>query len=189
MQKPDARILDATAGNRTIWTTKESPYVLWIDIESELDIKPDKIMNCTKTIFLDEYFHTIFFDPPHGWGKKTGRTYTAIRNIEEYKNYPWLGKNTEKRNKNVIQYYGWDKYQTKTALLGFINKAQQEFYRILRKDGVLWVKWNECNISLKKIIPLFKKWNIMLRVPVCARQKQGKKRTYWVMFMKKSQFC
>jgi len=184
MQKSEARILDATAGNRTLWTKKTSPFVLWIDIEDKLEIQPDRIMDCTQTNFPDKFFHTIFFDPPHGWGKTPGLSFTAIRNMEEYENYPWPGKNIDKRNKNVAPYYGWDKYNTKTELLGFLHKAQKEFLRILSDDGILWLKWNECNLSIRKILPFFKDWNVVIRIPVCARQKQGKKRTYWLALMK-----
>ena len=62
------RVLDSTAGNRSMWKTKESEYVLWIDIEPELSTKPDILMDCTKTDFDNERFHTIFFDPPHNYG-------------------------------------------------------------------------------------------------------------------------
>ena len=63
-------ILDATAGNRTMWKVKENPQILFCDIEPELEIKPDKIVDCRKTDFNDKSFHTIFFDPPHEWGRK-----------------------------------------------------------------------------------------------------------------------
>jgi len=182
--KPNARILDATAGNRTMWKTKESPLIFWIDKEEGLEIPPDTVMDCTKMDFSDKLFSMVFFDPPHGWGKKTGGSFTAIRNLKDYYNYKWL-KEEQKTPRNNVTYYGWDKYQTKTQLLGFIHKAQKEFLRVLRDDGVLFLKWNECSLSLSKILPFFKDWIEMMRIPVHApRQQWGKTRTYWIMFMK-----
>jgi len=58
------RILDATAANRCMWTTKDSEYIIYIDIEPELNTAPDILMSCRHTGFLDSYFHTILFDPP-----------------------------------------------------------------------------------------------------------------------------
>ena len=70
--KPDARILDATASNRSIWRTKESNKIIWIDIEPELEINPDLILDCTQTGFPDNSIMMLIFDPPHWWGQKTG---------------------------------------------------------------------------------------------------------------------
>ena len=177
--KPNARILDATAGLRSIWKLKSSPHILWIDIEPDLETPPDILMDCTKTNFEDGRFHTVFFDPPHGWGKGAGLSQTAMRNKKDYEKYPW-------KPPNWGPYYGWDKYQTKTQLLGFIHKAQQEFQRILKDDGILWLKWNECNISLRKLLPFFKGWNVIMQISVCSpNQTIGKTRTFWVALMKK----
>jgi len=160
-----------------MWQTKENSNIIWIDIEPELEVPPDKIMDCTQTEFPDNQFTTIFFDPPHGWGKQIGRSATALRNKSDRETYPWKAP-------HGLMYWGWDKYHTKTQLLSFIHKAQKEFSRILKNDGMLWVKWNECNIPLRKILPLFRDWNEMLRFPI-ASQAVGDSQTYWIMFMKK----
>lgn len=174
------KILDATAGNRTIWKTKESTHILFIDIEPELEVHPDKIIDCTKTGFPEEHFTTIFFDPPHGWGKGTGEGWYSIRNQTDRSNYKW----TPPREGRVT-YYGWDKYKTKSGLLSFLHRAQKEFHRILREDGMLWFKWNEVKIPLNNILPFFKTWDEMLRFPISSPlQKQGESQTYWIMFMK-----
>lgn len=190
MSKKNARILDATAGNRTMWKTKESQFILFADIEPDLEIKPDKIMDCTKTGFPDKYFNIVFFDPPHGWGKKPGLSLLSIKNMRELEAYPWPRKDMTRRSKKARPYYGWDKFQTKIGLLGFIHKSQEEFYRILENDGVLWFKWSEAKITLGKIQVFFKKWRVMLQIPVCSPSRENwkgkkEKRTYWIMFMKK----
>ncbi len=173
-------ILDATAGNRAIWRKKESPHILWIDIEPELEIPPDMVLDCTATGFEAGRFHTIFFDPPHGWGKDPNRSWTTIRNMKEREEYPW-------KPPSQLSYWGWEKYKSKSALLAFIHKAQKEFNRILTPDGILWVKWNEVNIPLSPILPLFRNWDEMMRLTIGSKnQTLGETQTYWVMFMKKA---
>jgi len=121
----------------------------------------------------------VIFDPPHLWGKKIGDYLGTIRNREEAKAfYPERSKGST--------YYGWDKYQTKSALLGFINRAQKEFARVLMENGVLWLKWNECGIPYRNISSLFRDWDEMLKFKVQSRfQTRGKTQTWWIMFMKK----
>lgn len=176
MIKPNARILDATAGNRLMWKTKDSPQILYIDIEPDLEYPPDRFMNNTKTDFEDNYFNAIFFDPPHFWGKKKNAlvvTTPSKKVADEKFNY----------NRKYPTYYGLDKYATKNALLAFVNGAQREFQRILRPSGMLWLKWSEVKITMDKMRPLFKDWVEML----CIEMKPspvGKNRSFWVMYMK-----
>ena len=158
--KDSARILDATAGNRCMWRTKEHPLVLWIDIEPDLNTKPDMMVDCTSTPFENEQFHTIFFDPPHEWGRKknTGIFTTPSKNIADEKWPQWKRPNP--------RYYGTDKYPNKKEFLKFIDGAQSEFYRILSNDGCLWIKWNERKIKLNELLSRFQmNWHIMLRIP------------------------
>ncbi|MBA7491945.1 hypothetical protein ES702_02493 [subsurface metagenome] len=179
MIKPQARILDATAGNRFIWSIKESPFIIWGDIEPELEFKPDIVFDCTKTDFPDKYFHTIFFDPPHSWGReKNAGIFTTPSKAVSDEKWP-----THKRKRP--RYYGLDKYKTRTALLGFINRAQKEFYRILRDDGCLWLKWCEIHSTIEAILPIFKNWKEMLTINACPFGS-SKNRTVWVMLMKEA---
>jgi len=173
--KDNARILDATASYRSMWKTKESEKVLWIDIEEELDYPPDILMDCTKTDFEDGRFYTIFFDPPHSYGhtKNTGVHQTPSRAIQKEK---WG---------NTGAYYGFDRYHTKQELLAFINKAQREFQRILSDDGILWFKWGELRISLNALLPLFEKWDVMMKIEVAYRGEVKGCRTWWIAFTKK----
>jgi len=174
--KENARILDATASYRSMWKTKESDRVLWIDIEPEIELKPDLVMDCTKTDFDEGRFHTIFFDPPHNYGhtKNTGVHQTPRRSVQREK---WG---------NTGAYYGFDKYKTKAELLGFIDNAQQEFLRILSNDGILWFKWAELRATLSDILPIFRGWEVMTKHEVAYRG-QVKTRTWWVAFMKSSE--
>ena len=172
--KENARVLDATAGNRTMWDTKDTPLIVWIDIEKDLTVQPDILMDCTNTEFEGGRFHTIFFDPPHSYGrtKNTGAHQTPSQELQREK---W-GR--------AGAYYGFDKYLTKPALLAFINKSQKEFQRILSDDGVLWFKWAEIHATLDSILPLFNDWTVMMKHEVAYRGRV-KTRTWWVTFMKK----
>jgi len=181
--KPEAQILDATAGNRQIWEEKEHRFILFVDIEPELDIPPDLIIDTRDTKFPDEYFNTIFFDPPHGWGGKTGKSIYTCRNEKEY--VELKKKYNLDRWGNKASYYGLDKYPTKSALIKYIFESQREFFRILKLNGMLWLKWNEVSIPLGNILSLFHDWIEMLRLPISSPlQKMGNKQTYWVMFLK-----
>jgi len=182
--KPNARILDATAANRTIWKTKQDDRIIWIDIEPELEIKPDFVMDCTKTDFPDEYFHHIFFDPPYGSGHSREKgDYFCIRNkaemakFERERGFTPVGKWT---------YYGLDKYKTKMELFKFIYIALEEFYRILRSDGILMLKWNEMEVPLSRVMNMTKDWIEIMRITVgSVSQNLGSTQTYWVLLMKK----
>ena len=127
--KSNAKILDATSGNRLMWQIKDSPLIYFIDIEGGLEVQPDKVVDCTKTGFEDGCFNMIFFDPPHGWGKKLGNNIYTCRTTEEFIEYRKKYDLNRWGNKPI--YYGLDKYQSKSELLSFIHKAQKEFYRIL----------------------------------------------------------
>jgi len=172
--KENARVLDATASYRSMWKTKKSEGVLWIDIEPEIELAPDIVMDCTNTDFEDGRFHTIFFDPPHNYGhtKNTGVHQTPSRKIQKEK---WG---------NTGAYYGFDRYHNKAELLSFIHKAQEEFKRILADDGILWFKWGELRITLDALLPIFKDWVLMTRFEVAYRGEVKGCRTWWVALMK-----
>ena len=172
--KPNARILDATAGYRGIWTTKEDDRILWIDINSEIDYKPDILVDCANTGFDDKRFHTIFFDPPHSFGrtKNTGFHQTPSHKVSKEK---WGVNGT---------YYGFDVYPTKRALLAFINKAQKEFQRILMDDGILWFKWGEIHSTWSAISPFFSDWKEMMKFQICPNGQLKGCRTWWIALMK-----
>lgn len=180
--KSDARILDATAGNRMIWKDKESPFILYIDIEPELEFPPDRVIDCSDTDFSDGRFTVIFFDPPHTYSnRKPLQRWHSCRNKKE------LAQFNEKYNQKRagLSYYGEDKYKTKIAWLAFLNKAQREFQRILSEDGMLWMKWSEMRLPLDKVLPLFKNWTLKLKFYIGSpHQKKGGAQTYWLMFMK-----
>lgn len=170
-------ILDASAGNRTIYTTKEVEGFIYIDMEKRLERKPTIIADNTKTPFLDKSFTDIFYDPPHAYGVHTGRHIHPSKQaaIDD-------GCDPDE----VSCYYGWDKYNTQMQLIGHIHRAQKEFRRILKDDGLLWLKWNEVTITVNTIMHLFEEWNEVMRITVSITVRPaGTWATYWICLSKK----
>jgi len=170
-------ILDATAGNRTIYENKNSPNIIYIDIQKQLLKKPTIFADNTQTPFLSKTFDTIIYDPPHDYGCKPGDFYT-MPNLRK--------KHARLQGLKGVCYYGVEIYKTKQQLIAHIYKAQKEFYRILKDDGLLWLKWNEVRIPLNRILAIFTDWRVLLRLPVSSpQQTMGKHQTYWVCMEKK----
>ena len=170
-------ILDATAGNRTMWSYKDSDQIIYIDIEKQLEIKPTIFASCESTPFKDKQFHTIFYDPPHTWRDKpfyySFPSKQALRQV-----YP--------SHKGMPTYYGWDKYPSRLQLNAHIYRSQQEFQRILKDDGLLFFKWNEVSIPLRRILTVFHEWTEVMRLHIRdPMQTAGQHQTYWVILTKK----
>jgi len=170
-------ILDATAGNRTMYETKNVKSIIYIDIEKQLWRKPTIFADCTRTPFKSKTFHTIFFDPPHTWGRPTFDFKTArfLKSRQWAREHPY-----------GHTYYGWDKYKNRQELIAFIYRAQKEFLRILRDDGLLWLKWCEVDIPLLHILAIFENWRILLKLNIeDPTHTFGKGQTYWICMCKK----
>jgi len=170
-------ILDATAGNRTMWQHKNTENIIYIDIEKRLHIKPTIFADNTKTPFLASSFDTIIYDPPHRWGGEV--TYAPI--------YPGEIKRLKQKFKGQpFTYYGWDKYQTRLDFIRHLYYAQHEFKRILKDDGLLWMKWNEMYMKLRRVLSIFDNWTILMEILVSPKtHTYGKEDTYWVVMQKK----
>jgi len=179
--KPDAKVLDCTAANRMFWVKRESDYVLWSDIETDLERPADMIVDIRETDFEDGQFNTVIFDPPHWWGDTIGKNVYALRNTDDAQAY-----NDRYGTNSHPTYYGCDKYSTKKSLLGFINASQKEIYRILDTGGVLWFNWSEVKLPLEKILPFFdQRWDVMIKLPIGSKkQTKSKHQNWWVMLMK-----
>lgn len=169
-------ILDATAGNRTMWLIRDNENVVYIDIEKKLQHKPMIFADNTNTPFLDKSFNTIFYDPPHDFGAPPfDHTLKLTPETVEYiKHHPFC-----------TTYYGWDKYKNQQALIVHIYKAQKEFYRILADDGLLWFKWTEIKVSLHKVLSLFCDWHVLIEINIADPTRTwGKKKVFWVCMTK-----
>ena len=177
--KKDTYLWDATAANRTMYETKDDPRILYTDIETDLSFKPDAFVDCRHTDFDDKSKKMIWFDPPHGWGrKKNGAIFSTPNRDVSNAQWPKYGRKAHPR------YYVIDKYSSKSELMQFISEASNEFYRVLQDDGVLMVKWSESGFPIDELLNLFCNWVILLRIPVKSVHETAKQ-CWWILFMKR----
>jgi hypothetical protein len=165
-------ILDATAANRTIYKTKNDPNIIYLDMEKQLQIKPSIFADNTRTPFRDKVIDCIFYDPPHDFGAPPfDHTLKMDDTTRDFiKHHPFC-----------TTYYGWDKYKNQQELIIHIYKAQKEFHRILKDDGLLRFKWCEIKITLSRTLTLFEDWNVLMILNIADPTKTwGTKKAYWV---------
>jgi len=170
-------ILDATAGNRTMWAHKNSDNIIYIDVEKKLEVPPTIFASCESTPFPDNFFDAIFYDPPHNWGG--GVHYFSFPSKHERKEvFPNAG--------GIPTYYGWDKYKSRHALIRHIYNAQQEFRRVLKPDGLLFFKWNEMRVDIYRILSIFHDWYELMRLYIQdPSHTAGEHQTYWIILTQK----
>lgn len=170
-------ILDANAGNRTMWQHKNSENIIYIDMERKLEVPPTMFCLNHQTPFQDKVFNAIFFDPPHNWGGAI-HYFSFPSKAERKKVFPDAT--------GIPTYYGWDKFKSRGGLVSNIFKAQLEFKRILKDDGLLYFKWNEMRITLNQILPAFSEWIVLMKLYINdPTHTAGEHQTYWVIMQKK----
>lgn len=154
-------ILDACCGGRQFWFDKENPNVLFADqrvMEPKVvgcgkDARirkclPDKVMDFRNMDIADQTFKLVVFDPPH----------------------LFLGENSY-----MAQSYGrLDKQTWKEDL----SKGFSECFRVLKDEGILIFKWNECDVPLKEVLKL------TTYKPLFGHPSGKAQKTHWVCFMK-----
>ena len=150
-------ILDACCGSRMFWFDKSNKNVLFADIRQEehtlcdgrpLKIQPDIVLDFRNMPFPDNSFQMFVFDPPH---------------------LHKLGQDTWMAKKYGVLFPTWEN----DIAAGF-----QECWRVLKPGGTLIFKWNEIQIKLNQVLPLFTQKPLFRHVT----GKHG--RTIWVCFMK-----
>ncbi len=155
----DKFILDACCGGRMFWFNKKHPNTLYIDqrraekghrkFRPKHEVQPDVIMDFRSMDLPDSSFKLIVWDPPH------------LRT---------LGKTSDMRKT-----YGCLNNETWPSDL---QRGFGECWRVLDDYGVLIFKWNDTEISVKRIIKLFKK------EPLFGHPTGSKSKTHWFCFMK-----
>ena len=162
--KPDATILDVTAGNRMMWKVKDNPCVVFLDKEPALAIPPDVLATWDRLPFPDNYFSVIVFDPPH-----------LIRSNPP----PYFTNPKEKYN-----WYGW--FKTRREMVVSIIGADKEFARVA---PMVLLKWYEDEVPVDNIVgllksfkpELYKKW----RANELSRKKRSGGSTWWVKLVRR----
>lgn len=149
-------ILDACCGSKMMWFDKKNPFVLFADKRTEshvlcdlriLEISPDIEMDFTSMPFENDSFYLVVFDPPHL--EKLGKT-------------SWMAKKYGILSKN------WQQE---------IKQGFDECMRVLKPNGTLIFKWNENQISVKKII------EVLQTQPLFGHPTMHGK-TVWLTFLK-----
>ena len=169
-------ILDATAGNKTMWKHKTSDSIIYIDLERKLQHKPTIFADNTNTPFLSSSFDTIFYDPPHD----IGRDDSDLLGIGKLRL-----KELKKTEHRLHTYYGLYYVKTVNDMIKMLYKTQKELKRILKDDGLLWLKWNEVAMPLKRIIRIFTGWTVLIEINTTdPTHTMGKARTYWICLTK-----
>lgn len=125
------RILDACCGARMFWFDKNNPDVVFMDRRKvstmlcdgrQFVVNPDVIGDFTDIPYADNWFNMVVFDPPHLI--HAGKT-------------SWLALK-----------YGTIEGDWKDM----IRKEFKECLRVLKKDGVLIMKWSSDQISTKDVL-------------------------------------
>ncbi|WP_303849005.1 methyltransferase [Apibacter mensalis] len=150
-------ILDACCGPKMMWFDKKDPRAVYMDIRiadfiacdgRRALIDPDVIGDFRKMPFDDNSFKMVVFDPPH---------------------LNKLGQNSFTAQKYGKLFPTWE---------DDLKSGFEESMRVLQKEGFLIFKWNEYEISIKKIIEIF-------GVQPLFGHKSGKQSlTHWLCFIK-----
>ncbi len=141
------------------WFNKHHPSAIYIDFRKErkglvkerpnFEVQPDEIMDFRALEYPDNSFKLVVFDPPH---LKTLTKTSMLR-----KKYGCLNAETWQAD---------------------LRKGFKECWRVLDNLGVLIFKWNESEISLKKVLKLFP------QKPLFGHPTNTKNTTHWCCFMK-----
>jgi hypothetical protein len=158
MQK---QILDACCGGRAFWFDKQNPNVVFADqrvMEPEIvgrgkDARvrkclPDVVMDFRKMDVPDCTFQLVVFDPPH----------------------LFLGENSY-----MAKCYGSLDRQTWRE---DISKGFSECFRVLKINGILIFKWNECDVLLSEVLKCTEE------KPLFGHPSGKSQKTHWLCFMK-----
>ena len=152
MQK---EILDACCGGRMFHFDKQRPDVLFMDCRTHsetldsghiINVDPDIIGDFRDMPFGDDSFHLVIFDPPH--------LLRAGDNSWMKKKYGVLQKDTWKQD---------------------LTQGFNECMRVLKPGGTLIFKWNDTQIALPELLPLFD------ATPIIGQKRQ---KTHWLVFYK-----
>ncbi len=147
-------ILDVCCGSKMFYFDKNNPRVTFMDCREledvlcdgrKLEIKPDIIGDFRNIPFNDNSFFMVVYDPPH------------LHRIGENS---WMAKKYGKLS---------DTWRED------ISKGFSECMRVLKPNGTLIFKWNEEQIKLSEILPLFS------QKPILGNRRA---KTHWLVFMK-----
>jgi SAM-dependent methyltransferase len=152
-------VLDVCCGGRMFWFNKHHPDALYLDIGivatiklsngATFNVQPDEVMDFRALDLPSNSFSLVVFDPPHV-ARAGAKSFLANK-------YGYLDKDTWRED---------------------IRKGFKECLRVLKPDGVLVFKWNECHIPLKDVLALAPK------EPLFGQRGGRSYKTHFIVFMK-----
>lgn len=161
------RILDATAGARSIWYQKNNSHVVYFDkrkgrFNSQSGDKTSQDVRLYKIYpsivgrweflpFIDKCFDMVVFDPPH------------------------LIKPKGKKLIGMVACYGI-LYLDEWKIV--LSKAISELFRVLKDDGTFILKWCENDKPIHEVLNLFP------YTPMFGSRTGQKNKTHWICFIK-----
>ena len=165
-------VLDATAGNRSMWPNKNPPGVIFLDKEFGLSLPPDIFASFEKLPFRDDVFELSLFDPPNL--------------IDRGFLNPWF---SDPKGKGGPKGTFYGSYKSRRDLIISIIKAAPELYRVSRR---LCFKWFEDRVSLMQVLSLFRPWRMIYKVNPRSRMgrrawRKFSKKTWWVTFSREKE--
>ena len=172
-------IIDLTAGNRHIYGGKTIPdelkdptdTIIFCDIERNLRIPPNIICDNTHLPIRDKTVHKIVYDPPQ-WNFGT-----SIH-----------GDPQEKRgsgNRSWRASY-WGNFKNVKTLFRLFVGGTRESSRVLKENGMLYLKWCDAIVPLRRIIQVFSNFAEIGRKEWPSRSGRSTTRTYWIWFRLRS---
>jgi hypothetical protein len=175
-------ILDAGCANRCMWRYKNNPNIIFLDRQKKLERKPDIYASNTNLPFKNDTFDTVFYDPPHAWNIPTHPFYSYPNNTELHAKYPDM-----KQRGFAPSYYGIELYKTREELVKYIYEAEKELYRVLKSDGVMWLRWSNLKtMSEKQALNLFPRWvTCTVHEIRSSHETLSSMGSFWFMLMKK----
>jgi len=161
MNKP---ILDMCCGSKMFYFDKDNPMVEFGDIRQGVyrhkdrgstrltEVEPDRQADFRCLPFENNSFYQVIFDPPH---------------LKYAGEHSWL-----RAKYGCLDCESWEE----DLKAGFL-----EAWRVLKPNGTLVFKWNDVDIPLKKLKPLFPAEPVYGQKR--SKNKEGKY-SHWLVFMK-----
>lgn len=177
-------ILDATAANRHMWTTKNPENVVFMDREPGLRIKPDILADFRYLPFQEGVFSFVVFDPPH-----LIQSSTELRSKWLHSD-PFEGRSAFfEKGSYPRKTYGswWGFFKSGQEMRENIMLATNEIHRVTMSDGLLHFKWNNSMSKAMGVIGSFgRNWLELYRTDRQTGTHVSDSRTFWVLFQKRN---
>lgn len=157
------KILDATAGNKTMWYQKKHPFVVFMDIRqgkikdprpdryNYFNFNPDVLAEWQHIPFKNEVFDMVVFDPPHIFKNRDTKEGILEVRYSQFFNDNWH---------NIL------------------SCGIRELFRVLKSEGVFVFKWCDSYKKLEDILKLFP------YPPMFGTRTGQRNKTHWVVFIK-----